>query len=302
MTTTTNISLTFDDAYDAHLDVVVPCLNEHLLPGTFYVDFLSRGLTRRSAEWRQAAHQGHELGNHSLFHPGYLPALHVREGNSLAFYSLDRMSMELELANRLLTAIDGRSLRSFAYPNANPVLGDVGWAKRLLRLLGWDRTRLDGWVDRWGIDFGATRRNYRSVVERHFFAARGGMVRELPSTYDRYFVPSFSCDSKSLAELLQVVDRVAQTGSWGVLMFHNVGPSAEFSCDAGVFREFVSRLAGDPRIAVKTFIDAACDLWSPEGSRPMASGNSDSDFSVRVDAQDSSIAAELATADQSAGH
>src|SRR5262249_5435796 len=116
---TTTISLTFDDAHDAHLDLVVPCLNQHLLCGTFYVDFLSRGLTRRFAEWREVACQGHELGNHSLFHPGYPPASHVQEGNSLALYTLDRMSMELELGNQLLTANDGRTSRSVAYAHAN---------------------------------------------------------------------------------------------------------------------------------------------------------------------------------------
>jgi hypothetical protein len=289
---TTTISLTFDDAHDAHLDVVAPWLNQHLLCGTFYVDFLSRSLTGRLDEWRNVARQGHELGNHSLFHPGYPPASHIREGNNLAFYTFDRMSLELELANQLLTAIDGRSLRSFAYPNANPVLGDEGWTKRWLRLLGWDRTRLVGWVDRWRLDFGTTRRNYRSVVEQHFFAARGGAFREWPSVYDRFFVPSFSCDRKSLAEILQFVDRMAATGSWGVLMFHNVGPSAEFSCDASIFREFIRRLAGDSRIAVKTFIDAARDVW---GQGP-ESGFSDADLSVRADSHDSSDALELSTA------
>jgi Polysaccharide deacetylase len=242
---TTTISLTFDDAHDAHLDLVVPCLNQHLLCGTFYVDFLSRGLTGRFDEWRQAANQGHELGNHSLFHPGYPPASHIQEGNNLALYTLDRMSMELELANRLLTAIDGRTVRTFAYPNANPVLGDVGWTKRLLRFLGWDRTRLVGWVDRWGIDFGATRRNYRSVVARQFFAARGGISGKWPTSYDRFFVPSFSCDGKNLAELLQLVERMVAAGSWGVLVFHKIGPSSDFSLDAAVFREFVARLAGE---------------------------------------------------------
>jgi hypothetical protein len=289
---TTTISLTFDDAHDAHLDLVVPCLNQHLLCGTFYVDFLSRGLTRRSAEWREVAHQGHELGNHSLFHPGYPPASHVHEGNNLALYTLDRMSMELELANRLLTAIDGKTIRSFAYPNANPVLGDFGWTKRLLRFLGWDRTRLVGWVDRWGLDFGTTRRNYRSVVARQFFAARGGIPGEWPTLYDRFFVPSFSCDRKSLAELLQLVERMVAARSWGVLVFHEIGPSSDFSLDAAVFREFVTRLADDSRIAVKTFIDAARDVWPPEEA---ASGNSDADLSVRADSQDSSDALELAT-------
>jgi sialate O-acetylesterase len=289
---TTTISLTFDDAHDAHLDLVVPWLNQHDLCGTFYVDFLSRGLTGRLDEWRQTAHEGHELGNHSLFHPGYPPASHVREGNSLAHYTLDRMGLELEVANALLKAIDGKATRTFAYPNANPVLGDVGWTKRLLRLLGWDRTRLDGWIDRWGIDFGSTRQFYRPVVERRFFAARGGMFREWPSLYDRFFVPSYSCDRKSLDELLQFVDRMAATGAWGVLTFHDVGPCSKFSCDAGVFRELVDRLAGDSRIVVKTFIDAARSVW-PGGP---ASANSDVDLPVPLDSHDSSEALELATA------
>jgi len=300
--TTTNITLTFDDAYDVHLDLVVPCLNRHRLSGTFYVDLLSDVLLRRSSEWRLAADDGHELGNHSLFHPGYPPASHIREGNDLARYTLDRMSLELELANRLLTQIDGRLSRTFAYPNANPILGDVGYVKRLLRLLGWDRTRIHGWVDDWGIDFGATRRNYIPVVERLFFAARGGTPGDWSQPFNRYFVPSFAGDGKSLDELLQFVNRTVETGSWGVFMFHKIGPDPGFSCDADVCRQFVSRLAGDSRIAVKTFFDAACELWPRAEPARALVGDGLADYSARIDAQDVLRAPELTAANRIAGY
>jgi hypothetical protein len=299
--TTINITLTFDDAHDAHLDVALPLLNQHRLPATFFIDFLSTSTTRRRAEWRRAAIDGHELGNHSLFHPGYPPASHVRQGNNLALYTLDRMRLELQVANVLLAEFDGCSRRTFAYPNANPVLGDVGYGKKLLRLLGWDRTRLNAWIDRCGADFGATRRNYQSVVERLFFAARGGVPSKWPESYDRHFVPCFCGDQNNLDGLLRFVDRMVAARSWGVFMFHNIGPGSDFSCNADVFRQFVTRLAGDSRVAVKTFYDGACDLWPSSETTCAATTDTDVELAARVDPADASGEMEPTPADEIAG-
>src|SRR5260370_38355880 len=69
------VVLTYDDAIDADLDNVLPALDSLKLKGTFYIIGSSPVVTRRMKEWRKAAAHGHELGNHSLYHPcdGSLP-------------------------------------------------------------------------------------------------------------------------------------------------------------------------------------------------------------------------------------
>ena len=63
------ICLTYDDALDGHLDYAVPQLDLAGLKGTFFCTGNSPCLSKRMNEWRMAEKNGHELGNHTLFHP-----------------------------------------------------------------------------------------------------------------------------------------------------------------------------------------------------------------------------------------
>ena len=63
------VVLTYDDAIDADLDNVVPALDSMGFRGTFYIIGSSPVVSRRMGEWRKAAQEGHELGNHALFIP-----------------------------------------------------------------------------------------------------------------------------------------------------------------------------------------------------------------------------------------
>ena len=175
---TATISLTFDDGLDAHLDVAMPVLEQAGLRGTFYVDIRSTSLGRRGGEWREAAARGHELGNHSLLHPAVRAKSWVREANALENYSLDRMRMELEVANNVLRALDGRTERTYAFPCSNPILGRPGLMSRALARLGLERTRLMGWVRRSGFDPGSRAADFTPIVRELFYAARcGGVAR-----------------------------------------------------------------------------------------------------------------------------
>jgi len=179
MNTRAVVSLTFDDALDVHLDRAIPVLDEAGLRGTFYVNLGSESFTSRLDDWRGAAARGHELGNHTIFHPGVSSKKWVTEGIAIDNYSLDRMRVEVEAANRLLQAVDGMSQRSFAFPCSNPWLGRPGVPRRVLTRLGLDRTRLMGWVDRFGLDFGSGLVDYTPLVRAAFPAARcGGMAAE----------------------------------------------------------------------------------------------------------------------------
>src|SRR5438132_8379481 len=63
------VSLTYDDALNVDLDNVVPALDSLGLKGTFYLSGYSGALNNRIDEWRAIAKNGHELGNHTMYHP-----------------------------------------------------------------------------------------------------------------------------------------------------------------------------------------------------------------------------------------
>src|SRR3954468_6029779 len=69
------VVLTYDDALDVDLDNAIPVLDSLGLKATFYLSGYSGTLNTRLKDWREAAAKGHELGNHTLFHPciGSLP-------------------------------------------------------------------------------------------------------------------------------------------------------------------------------------------------------------------------------------
>lgn len=121
------VVLTYDDAIDADLDNVIPALDSLGLKGTFYLIGSSPVISKRMNEWRMAAKEGHELGNHALFHPcdGTLPnRSFVSPDNDLSKYTVSRAVNEIRVTNTLLTAIDGKTVRTFAYPCGDLKIGD----------------------------------------------------------------------------------------------------------------------------------------------------------------------------------
>ncbi|RZK52923.1 MAG: chitooligosaccharide deacetylase, partial [Hymenobacter sp.] len=127
------VVLTYDDAIDVDLDHALPALDSAGLRGTFYLIAAAPVVQRRLPEWRAAARRGHELGNHSLFHPcdgrptgrGF-----VTPDNDLSTYTLGRATQEIRAANTLLQAIDGQTRRTFAYPCGDLVIGDSLFYRR----------------------------------------------------------------------------------------------------------------------------------------------------------------------------
>jgi sialate O-acetylesterase len=260
----TIVSLTFDDALDVHLDTAMPVLERAGLRGTFYVNVGSKGFSMRHRDWAQAAAHGHELGNHTIFHPGVSTKSWVTEGIELEAYSLDRMRQELVVANQVLNIVDGCSERSFAFPCSNPFLGQHGWPRRLLTRLKLDRTRVMGFVDRYGLDFGSRLTDYTPLVRHLFPAARcyGIDVRDLPVVPpDRHRVRGVAGDGMSTAELLSAVESAANRGAWLVFVFHGVGGGHHMSVTADALIELCTRLAADTRVKVLPFLNAAKCLW-----------------------------------------
>jgi peptidoglycan/xylan/chitin deacetylase (PgdA/CDA1 family) len=263
------VTLTFDDALDVHLDTAMPILERAGLRGTFYVHVGSEGFLTRYRDWANAAARGHELGNHTVFHPGVSTKSWVSEGISLESYALDRMRRELVLANQVLTMVDGREERSFAFPCSNPWLGRAGWPRHLLTRMKLERTRVMGFVDRHGLDFGSRLTDYTQLVRELFPAARcGGIdIQDLPVVPpDRHQVRGVAGDGLSLTALLEVVDKAAARGAWLVLVFHGVDRGHQMSIATDALSSLCDRLYADDRVEVLTFLEAAKRLWPREGN------------------------------------
>jgi sialate O-acetylesterase len=186
------VVLTYDDGLDCHLDVAAPALERHGFRGTFYVTGTSASLYQRTEEWRRMAGRGHELGNHTLFHPCWGDAYDwVRPEYDLNGYTFDRLRSELQVANSLLKAVDGEEERSFAYTCTNTTIGGV---------------------------------SFIDSIRTMFPAARGGgPVPERIDQVDPHNVPSWAAEERSGEELIAYVEEAVEKGSLAVFMFHSVG-------------------------------------------------------------------------------
>ena len=186
------VCLTYDDGLDCHLDVAAPALERHGFRGTFYVTGNSASLSSRTGEWRAMAARGHELGNHTLFHPCHGSTYDwVKPEYDLDSYTLERLLSELYTANSLLKAVDGREERSFAYTCTNHTIKGLSFVDEIRSL---------------------------------FPSARGG--GEMPVSMDQidtHYVPSWGVVDPTGEELIEYVEQSLKYGTMAVIMFHSVG-------------------------------------------------------------------------------
>ncbi|WP_010664770.1 polysaccharide deacetylase family protein [Marinilabilia salmonicolor] len=188
------VVLTYDDALNVHLDNVVPALDAAGMKGTFYVPGNALPLVERMDEWRTIAQNGHELGNHTLFHPcdGSLPGRDwIQPDQDLSKYSFSRMTEEIRVGNAFLKAIDGKDQRTFAYTCGDKIVQDSSFVKAI-----------SGW----------------------FTAARDVVFRiEHQGELNPMEVGSFVAMNQTGDELIAQVERVRKEGGLLVFLFHGVG-------------------------------------------------------------------------------
>jgi peptidoglycan/xylan/chitin deacetylase (PgdA/CDA1 family) len=191
------VCLTYDDALDGQLDYVIPQLDSVGLKGTFFCTGNSPCLYRRMDEWRKAATNGHELGNHTLFHPcmGNRPDGTkfdwVKPEYDLVNYSIAQLINELRTANTLLKAIDGQEVRTYGYTCSDYIAGGIPFTDSL-----------------------------KSI----FSAARNeGPIPESMTGYNIFKAPSWGVIDNSSAELIAYVNQARAKGTIAIFMFHSVG-------------------------------------------------------------------------------
>lgn len=123
------IVLTYDDALVSHLDVAAPQLEAAGLRGTFFLNgtFVAKDIPR----WRRLAKIGHELGNHSMFHPCPRASFPMDAQFNSERYTVPGMLREIGAMNTLLTAIDGKTTRTYSGPCSITLAGGVDYTDAL---------------------------------------------------------------------------------------------------------------------------------------------------------------------------
>lgn len=189
------VSLAYDDALDTHLDIAMPALRRHGLKATFYLTLGAESVARRLAEWREVAAQGHELGNHTLFHQcsRTLPDRSwVTPDKDLDTTSAAQLLAQIRVGNTMLHAMDGLRERTFAAP-----CGDLQ----------------------------AAGEPYLQALEKDFVAMKsrfGGVVQSM-ETLDPYAVGVEAVSDMTGNELIALVQRAAAAGTMVSITFHGVG-------------------------------------------------------------------------------
>jgi len=219
------IVLTYDDALHSQLNVAIPQLDSAHLTGTFFLTGDINSLT--IPEWRKAGKKGHELANHTVFHPCL-----STDDNPMAseHYTVYRILHEIEVMNNFLFAVDGRGGRTYAYPCTETHVGG---------------------------------KEYVDSMQKHGiikYARIGGDANAVITDFkhlDPLQVPSYGLEDHTTADkLIAYVKKVEESGGMGVIMFHGVGGDY-ITTSAQAHRELLAYLKENKKnIWVTTFHQA----------------------------------------------
>jgi sialate O-acetylesterase len=223
------VCLTYDDALPVHCEVVAPLLAERGLRGTFYIPAARDDFHNHLEDWRKVAAMGHELGNHSCFHPcrtradwDWKPPYRLEE------YTRERIRDELQLANRILQLVDGRSQRSYGATCGDLTVGD-------------DESFVDD-------------------IRDLFAVVRAGQT-EHPLTGAMPFVsPALFVDFRRADEVIPVIEAMrGQNNAWLIIGMHGVGAGTHNNfMEADEHRRLVDWIASqDDWLEAVTVLEAA---------------------------------------------
>lgn len=223
------VSLSYDDALPTHLDNALPALNALGLKATFYLTLSSPIVSQRLPEWRRAAAAGHELGNHTLFHPCSRSSPGrdwVAPHRDLDHISVTQLREEILLANAYLQAIDGQTERTYTAPCTDPL---------------------------------AAGQPYLPVIRADFVGIKsriGGVAPSL-ATLDPLDVSTAGPVDASAAALIAIVEDAAAKGTLASITFHGIGGD-HLSVSKAAHQALLEHLAAHPeRYWVESFVKIA---------------------------------------------
>lgn len=204
------VNLSYDDALNSQLDNAIPVLNEFGIKGSFYLTLSSPVVKQRHNDWREIARQGHELGNHTIYH-ACQKSLPGREWVS-SHRDLDKLShaqihQEVKFANDVLFLIDGKTKRTFT-----PPCGDLN----------------------------AKEGNYVSALAEQFEGIK--WQNRHGKQFDKVYMPY----DVSGSELIKHVEQYARGGGALTIIFHGIGGD-HLAVSYEAHRQLVAYLAQNPQ-------------------------------------------------------
>ncbi len=187
------------------------------------------GLNAQIPKWRDAANEGHELGNHTVWHPceGGRPGREfVKPETDLNNYTVDRMVRDIRTMNNFLKAVDGKDERTFAYPCGDMKIHDTA---------------------------------YIDPLKNEFIAARGVSAEMLPiNKIDLYNVDCYTMNGQSVDDMIALVKKAMSTHTLLVFLFHGVGGEHSLNVSLGAHSGLLRFLKQNEKdIWVAPMIDVA---------------------------------------------
>lgn len=207
------VVITYDDAIDQHLDNAVPLLDSLGLKATFYITGFSASMQARLNEWKKLAVTGHELGNHTMYHPcigGTAGREWVKPDQDLSKYTIQRMVDETRATNLLLQAMDGKTKRTFAFTCGDTKIGDSSFVP---------------------------------LLKNNFVAMRG--VRNQMHRIDEIDLDDVDCfvvNGETGEQLIAWAKKATATNSLLVVLFHGVGGGNGLNVSLPAHRQFLQYL------------------------------------------------------------
>jgi sialate O-acetylesterase len=220
------VVLTYDDAIPQHLDNAIPLLDSLQLKATFYLT--AYAAKDRINDWKKVALRGHELGNHTLFHPciGGKGREWVKPDYDMNNYSAQRMVDEIRMMNGFLEALDAKRRRTFAFTCGDMKVNDSPFFSRLK------------------IDFVAARavRNEMHTIDK----------------VDLYNTDCYLVNGESAVEMKKWVTQAMDTHSLLIILFHGVGGGNALDVSLTAHREFLKYLKeNENEIWIAPMVDVA---------------------------------------------
>ena len=210
------ISLTFDDARPSQIENGIPILDQYGVKATFYA--LPSGLSDRLADWKKAAANGHEIGNHSSSHPCSENFPWSRK-YALEDYTLERIRREVTGASNSIQELVGAVPQTFAYPCGETYVGR-----------------------------GRNLKSYIPLVAELFRAARGWPNESPndPMLCDLAQLMGMPSDNLDFESLKPTIEQTKNEGLWLVLAGHDIGSAVERQTTRTATLEALCKYATDP--------------------------------------------------------
>ncbi len=206
------VVITYDDAINQHLDNAIPVLDSLGLKATFYITAFSNSMQTRLNDWKKLSTTGHELANHTLYHPciGGKGREWVRPEYDMNNYTVQRMIDETRMTNLFLRALDGKTKRTFAFTCGDMKIGDS---------------------------------SFINAMKNDFVAARAvrNQMHKI-NEVDLYNVDCYMVNGETAAQMIEWAKKAIETNSLLVILFHGVGGGNALNVSLPAHREFLQYL------------------------------------------------------------